>query len=213
MTEHAPGGAHDRGQDFWDQRYREAPTIWSGQPNPQLVAQASDLAPGAALDIGAGEGADAVWLAQRGWTVTAVDLSPVALDRAAAHAEAVGVAGITWQQADVTTWSPPQHCFDLVSVHFLHLPSATRRVVYAGLAAAVAPGGSLLIVGHHPLDLGTTARRPSDPDLLFTHDELIQELSADEWEVLVGEACPRRTTDAEGETITLHDAVLHARRR
>ena len=95
-------------QEFWDARYASADAIWSGNPNEQLVAQVADLAPSTALEVGAGEGADAIWLAERGWRVTAVDISPVALERAARRAAAAGestAAKITWQQADILAWT------------------------------------------------------------------------------------------------------------
>src|ERR1700738_3548715 len=110
-------------QDFWDARYGSAEAIWSGNPNPQLVAQVADLRPGTALDVGSGEGADAIWLAERRWQVTGIDVSTVALERAALLAAAAGqdVADrITWQQADILTWDPAQRQFDLVSAQFMH---------------------------------------------------------------------------------------------
>lgn len=204
-----------RDEAFWDERYRSASKVWSGKPNPQLVARVASLAPGSALDVGAGEGADAAWLAGRGWKVTALDISSVALERGRAHAAELGaeIAGrITWLHADVTGWEPPARAFDLVSIHFLHLPSAERTPLYLRLAGAVAPGGVLLVVGHHPSDLQTTVKRPPDPDLLFTAEELAAELP-DGWDVLAREASPRTATDPDGETVTVHDAVLFARRR
>lgn len=136
--------------------------MWSGRPNPQLVAEAAELAPGRALDVGCGEGADAVWLAQRGWQVTAVDIADTALRRAAGHAAEAGadVADrITWTRADLREQPPAEGRYDLVSAQFMHLPGDTRRPLFARLAAAVTPGGTLLIVGHHPSDLRTSAHR------------------------------------------------------
>src|SRR5713226_3677091 len=99
-------------QEFWDDRYRSASRLWSGRPNPQLVAQTAGLAPGDALDAGCGEGADAIWLARHGWTVTAVDVSAVALERAAANAGAEGAGDrITWRRADLLSWDPGRHRF------------------------------------------------------------------------------------------------------
>lgn len=218
MSEHHQHGADspDMGADFWNERYASAPAIWSGRPNPQLVAEAAALAPGRALDVGSGEGADAIWLAQRGWTVTAVDISTVALERAQEHARQAGddVAGrITWQQADITAWTPPPSSFDLVSAQFLHVPTAGRAALNGALASAVAAGGALLVVGHHPLDLETTVRRPSRADLMFTAEETLGALNPADWEVLAAEARPRMVADAEGSEVTVHDAVLFARRR
>lgn len=199
---------------FWDERYRSAPKVWSGKPNPHLLTDTADLSPGSALDVGAGEGADTIWLAEQGWQVTAIELSSVALARgrkqAAKHSVAVGER-ITWLHVDISEWEPPVASFDLVSVQFMHLPSLQRRPIYRRLAHAVAPEGLLLIVGHHPSDLQTTARRMPDPDPLFTAEEEAAELG-DGWTILARDARPRSTLDPAGETITIHDAVLVARR-
>jgi len=205
-------------ESFWDERYRQhgqhAP-VWSGQPNAQLVAEAAGLVPGSALDVGAGEGADAVWLARRGWRVTAVDISSVALGRAAAAVEGEPdtAARITWQHQDLTVSPPPAGTFDLVSAQFLHLPAPQRDGVYSRLAASVAPGGMLLIVGHHPSDLETRVRRPSAPGLLFTAEQLAAQLDPDEWEIVTCTARPRTANDSEGAPVTVQDAVLRARRK
>jgi SAM-dependent methyltransferase len=203
-------------QAFWDARYGSVDQIWSGNPNAQLVAQVSDLAPGAALDLGCGEGGDAIWLASRGWQVTAVDVSPVALARGARAAEAVGpeiAARIVWQQADMLTWRPPNGQFDLISAHFIHLPTAERLSLHARLAAGVRPGGALLIVGHHPSDMETKIRRPNLPDFFYTGEQVAETLDPADWEIVFSGAPARPFTDPNGDTITIRDAVLHARRR
>jgi SAM-dependent methyltransferase len=203
-------------QEFWDERYGSAASIWSGNPNPQLVAQVADLQPGTALDVGSGEGADAIWLAEQGWHVTGIDVSIVALERAAQRAADAGqdVADrITWQQADILTWDPTPRQFDLVSAQFMHLPRSAREVVYRRLAAAVRPDGSLLIVGHHPSDLETTMRRPNLPDLFFTAEQVAARLDPDDWQVVVVASPERQTLDAEGRQVTISDAVMHAIRR
>ena len=202
-------------QDAWEQRYRAKPAIWSGRPNPQLVAEASELTPGRALDVGCGEGADAIWLARRGWQVTAVDISTTALQRAAAHASAAGpqiAARIDWTHADLRRQPPAEGAYNLVSSQFMHLPGEARRDLFARLAAAVAPGGTLLIVGHHPSDLHTTAHRMHFPDMMFTGDEVASSLDPTTWQVLAAAARPRAAVDPEGRDSTVHDAVLLARR-
>jgi SAM-dependent methyltransferase len=196
---------------FWDERYGSVSRIWSGDPNPQLVQETSDLKPGTALDAGCGEGADAHWLAGRGWQVTAVDVSGVALDRGAAHAGPDVTDRITWELADLTTWAPDR-TYDLVNAQFMQFPSALREPVFARLAAAVSPGGTLLIVGHHPSDMHTTMPRPPEPDLFFTAEELAESLDPEWWEVVVAESRPRPTKDPDGREVTIHDAVLRARR-
>jgi SAM-dependent methyltransferase len=214
MTPTDPASTSD--QQAWEERYRCQPALWSRRPNPQLVSEASDLPAGTALDAGSGEGADAHWLASRGWRVFAVDFSGTALSRAAAHAEALGdevAARISWVEADLTTWVPPGASFDLVSAQFLHLPPGPRRAVFATLAASVAVGGTLLLVGHHPRDLQTSVPRPDLPELLYTAEEVAAELSDVQWDVLVAEARPREATDPDGHQVTVHDTVVRARRR
>ncbi|HEY4602755.1 MAG TPA: bifunctional NAD(P)/FAD-dependent oxidoreductase/class I SAM-dependent methyltransferase [Blastococcus sp.] len=199
----------------WEERYRSAPAVWSRDPNAQLVAEASDLAPGRALDVGCGEGADAIWLAARGWRVTAVDFSTTALERGAASAEALGAdvaARIEWCRADVRSWTPPAGSFDLVSAQFMHLPTDERRPLFQRLADAVAPGGTLLLVGHDVSDLVTGAHRVHAPDMFFTAEEVATSLDPGTWEVLVADARPRPAKSHEGEGITVRDAVVRARR-
>lgn len=205
-------------ESFWDERYRQHGqhgSVWSGQPNPQLVAEASDLAPASALDVGAGEGADAVWLARRGWRVTAVDISSVALARAAAAVQddPETATRITWLHQDLTVSPPPAGTFDLVTAQYLHLPAPQRDGVYSRLAASVAPGGTLLIVGHHPSDLETGVRRPSAPGLLFTAEQIAAGLEPHDWEIVTCTSRPRPTSDSDGAPVTVRDSVLRARRK
>jgi len=203
-------------QEFWDERYRSHDALWSGKPNGHLVRETFGLSPGTALDVGCGEGADAIWLAERGWQVTALDLSTVALKRAAAHAGRVGgkvAESIAWAQVDLRTWAPGPVRYDLVSSQYLHMPSEPRQALFDHLAVAVAPGGTLLIVGHHPLDLQTTIPRPKEPDLFFTADDIVARLDPDEWDIVTNAAIEGTATDPEGRVVTIHDAVLRARRR
>jgi SAM-dependent methyltransferase len=211
----APAGEDLFSEAFWDQRYRASGTLWSGHPNPQLLAEASGLPAGKALDAGSGEGADAIWLAGRGWQVTAVDISTVALGRGAVHARELGseLAGrITWQQADLLTWGPQPQSYDLVSAQFMQLPAEKRGRLFERLGAGVAAGGTLLIVGHSPADLRTGAARPPRPELFFTATEITADLSPSLWTVLVREARPRDARDPDGRPITVYDEVLAARR-
>ena len=208
------GGIPVMDRAFWEQRYSASDRVWSGNPNPQLVAEATDLTPGTALDVGAGEGADSIWLASQGWTVTAVDISSVALDKGRAESEARGTElaeRIEWLQADLTDdWVPPAR-YDLVTAQFMHLPPEHRLPLYERLAAAVSPGGHLLIVGHHPHDMATSMHRPTVASMYFTAEQLADALG-EGWEVLVTEARPRDTVDPDGRDTVIHDAVLLARR-
>jgi SAM-dependent methyltransferase len=203
-------------EKFWDARYGTSSRIWSGDPNIHLVSEASELAPGTALDAGSGEGADAIWLAERGWRVTAVDVSGVALRRGEERATEAGAdvaRRIDWLREDLTRWEPPQSSYDLVSAQYMHLPKTPRELLFAHLAASVATGGTLLIVGHHPSDLQTTVPRPPVPELFYTAEEVAKALDPNGWEILVSEARARRVTDPAGQSATVHDTVIRARRR
>ncbi len=145
--------------------------------------------------------------------MTAVDISTTALGRAAAHARAAGEEDrIAWTHADLREQPPAERSYELVSSQFMHLPGAARRELFAALAAAVVPGGTLLIVGHHPHDLRTSAHRMHFPDMMFTAEEVGSSLDPAEWTVLVAQARPRGVLNADGEAVTIHDAVLVARR-
>ncbi len=212
------------GEAFWDERYRSAHALWSGNPNRHLITEADGLPPGTALDAGAGAGADAMWLASRGWQVTAVDVSGVALERAAEHAAKAGwsvptgkerdavAERIQWLREDLKEWVPPTRAYDLVTAQYLHVPAEIRRRLVGRLAAAVADGGTLLIVGHHPLDLETTMPRPRLPELFFTGDDIAADLSGPGWEIITNVAAPHDETDPEGRPVVIHDTVFRARR-
>jgi SAM-dependent methyltransferase len=203
-------------EEAWNERYQSRPSLWSGKPNPNLVSETQGLTVGTALDAGAGEGADAIWLAERGWRVTAIDVSTVALQRAAAHAAERGpeiADRVEWRRADLRSWDPGTEGFDLVAAHYLQLPGALRADVFGRLAAAVAPGGTLLIVGHHPSDLQTTVPRPPMPELFYTGDDIAVLLDIDGWKIVTNDAPGRAITDPDGNPVTIHDTVFRATRR
>ncbi|MBA2946107.1 class I SAM-dependent methyltransferase [Streptomyces himalayensis] len=200
-------------EEYWDGRYAESDRMWSGKPNPVLVREAAGLQPGRALDLGCGEGADAIWLAGQGWQVTAVDISRLALERAAAHAAAEGVADrIDWQQHDLAA-SFPDGAFDLVSAQFLHSPvEMPREKILRNAATAVAPGGVLLIEGHGGFPAW---EHNHHPDLHFpTPDEVIDDLGLQDgqWEVLLSEEHERIQNDPDGRPTTRIDNTVKARR-
>lgn len=209
-------------QAFWDDRYSGHSHLWSGRPNPQLLAYAGDLLPGRALDVGCGEGGDVIWLAERGWQVTGADVSPVGLRRAAEHAAAAGpgvAARTAWRQvdlfADEASFEPFDAAFELVSSHYLHLPVGLRDRSLARLAAGVAPGGHLLFVAHHPLDLEIPGLRPNEPDYFCEAPELaerLQRIDPGGWTILAADAPARVAAAHDGGAVLVHDAVLLARR-
>ncbi|GAA2041622.1 class I SAM-dependent methyltransferase [Agromyces tropicus] len=194
----------------WNEAYSGGESRWSGRPNAQLVAEASALEPGTALDVGCGEGGDVIWLAQQGWRVTGADFSANGLARAAEHAEAAGVADRTdWWQVDARTFDADGRSFDLVTTHFLHPPDHGMVDVVRRLAGAVAPGGHLLVVGHAP-SAAFTRLSASHRDAMFLAADLLPALPRD-FEALVVEQRPR-TMIRDGESMEVHDSTLLARR-
>ena len=212
MSEHSHEADSARSEELWNERYLSAAHLWSSNPNPQLLAEVADLEPGLALDVGCGEGADAVWLAQRGWQVVATDISGVAIERASEHVRSADpsvAARVEWRQVDLLVSAPEPDTFDLVSVQFMHLPPELRTQLFTSLASSVRSGGTLLVVGHHPSDLLTGVRRPSEPELLYTADD-VAKLLGPSWTVVVSDSRPRLATTPDGVEVTVHDAVLRA---
>lgn len=198
--------------DAWNERYSGPETVWSGRPNPQLVAEVTGLASGTALDVGCGEGGDVIWLAQQGWTVTGADFSANGLARAARHAEEAGVGGrCDWWQVDARTFDAEGRQFDLVTTHFLHPPEAGMAAVTRGLTEAVAPGGHLLVVGHAPTGELVASMSEAHRRAMWVVEDLLPALP-DDFEVLVAEQRPRTAT-RDGRTMEIEDATLHAVRR
>ncbi|CAM3127053.1 class I SAM-dependent methyltransferase [Prescottella defluvii] len=201
-------------ENFWNERYRSSDRVWSGNPNGGLVQEVSNLDPGTALDVGCGEGADAIWLAGRGWQVTALDLSVVAVERAAEHAAGAGddiARRITWQQADLLEWDPGTDRYDLVTSQYVHLPTGPREALYDRLADFVAPGGTLLIVGHHPSDLHSGVQRPPHAELYFTPEDVVSRLDPKDWQIVTATSVSRNVRHGDHD-VTIHDSVVRARR-
>jgi len=215
MTGH--GHQHTEGEaaemfepSSWEERYAGEEKVWSGEPNPQLVAEVSALTPGTALDVGCGEGGDVIWLARQGWRVTGADFSANGLARAARHAEEAGVADrIDWWQVDARTFEAGGRSFDLVTTHFLHPPDGGMVGVVGRLAGAVAPGGHLLVVGHEPSEVFTHLNE-SHRNAMFLAADLLPGLP-EGFEALVVEQRPRRVV-RDGVTVDIGDSTLLARR-
>ena len=201
--------ASDPSRERWNRRWAGEERVHaSTAPSRFLVAEVAGLRPGAALDLACGAGRNAVWLAEQGWRVTAVDFSGVAL-RMARSLAAERRAEVEWVEADVLAWTPPAHAYDLVCVLYLQLPPGERRTALARAAAAVQPGGTLLVLGHDLLNLTEGWGGPTQPDVLFTPDDVIAEIG--DLRVERAERV-RRTVDDPAATREAIDALVRATR-
>jgi len=193
-------------REDWDARYAAVENLWAAKPNRFLVAEVGDLEPGRALDLACGEGQNAIWLGTLGWRVTGVDYSEVAIAKARARAERDGV-DVDFVCADLVTYEPDARAFDLVLVLYLHIPSAQRAAIHANAAAGVGPGGTFLLLGHDLTNLTDGVGGPSDPDILYTADEIATEL--------IGLEIEKATVvlrDVVGQERDAIDTIVRARR-
>ncbi|WP_037078583.1 class I SAM-dependent methyltransferase [Pseudonocardia spinosispora] len=201
----------DRG--FWEERWSQAlrdhgDAITRRPPNAHLTGIAEDLVAGVALDAGCGHGSDTLWLATRGWRVTAVDFSATALDHGRSTADAIGTdvaERVEWVEGDLGTWAPEPGHYDLVLCLYVHVDGSVEAMVER-MAAGVATGGSLLLVGHRPIDPETGAATPAAGQVQVSVDEAVAALDPARWEFVVAEDRPRAAAG------TGTDAVIHARR-
>jgi len=162
----------------WNERYASKDLVWGVEPNRFVAQECSHVTPGRGVDVACGEGRNAIWLARQGWRMTAVDFSEVAIDKgrrlAAAHA-----VTIEWIPADLAAWAPEPAHYDLVLVAYLQVPDPVRREIWRQAAAAVAPGGSFLLVGHDSRNLHEGYGGPSDPAVLYTADDVVAAIGDD----------------------------------
>jgi SAM-dependent methyltransferase len=194
-------------RERWDRKYAETELLWSAGPNRFLVAEVDGLPPGRALDLACGEGRNAVWLAERGWKVVGVDFSEVAISKARARVERDGVE-VELVAADLLEYQPDPSAYGLVVVLYLHLPPDERRLVLERASSAMAPGGTLFLVGHHSANIAEGVGGPSEPSILYTPEEIAAELPG-----LEIEKADRVLRDVAGEDRPAIDALVRARRR
>ncbi|OFW71690.1 MAG: methyltransferase [Actinobacteria bacterium RBG_16_68_12] len=180
--------------------------MWGAEPNRVLVAEAAGFPPGRALDLACGEGRNAIWLAGLGWRVTAVDFSEVAIAKARTKA-AEHAVDVDFLCADLLEYEPEEGAYDLVVVLFLHIQAEQRRLVLSRAAAALAPGGTFLLVGHDSANLTDGVGGPSDPAVLCTPDDIVAEVAG-----LEIEKAERILRDVDGEDRPAIDALVRARR-
>jgi SAM-dependent methyltransferase len=210
-------GTHDFDRPYWEKHWRQAHRSEPGAgnamgPNPHLARETSGLTPGTALDAGCGEGGEAIWLASRGWDVTAADISSEALARAAARAAGDEVSKkVEWVQADLTVWAPVTQ-FDLVVTHYAH-PSMPQLAFYDRISGWVAPGGTLLIVGHlHTA--GSTGHGHHPPAAASARPaDITAGLDTARWKIVTADEHVRTLTAPDGRSVPLHDVVVRATRR
>lgn len=197
----------------WDERYAAGDLVWSAEPNQFVAAECADLPPGRAVDLAAGEGRNAIWLARRGWDVTAVDFSQVGLDTGRRLA---GDTPVEWVRADATTWRPPTPV-DLVVVAYLQLPAAERRAAHRNGFESLAPGGTFLLVAHDSSNLTEGTGGPQDPAVLMTAEDVLEDVDDLDPEVVRAERVPRQVApgdDHRGEPArTAWDCLVRLRRR
>lgn len=194
-------------REDWDRRYSSVEHLWAVKPNRFLVGEAADLSPGRALDLACGEGQNAIWLATLGWDVVGVDFSEAAIAKARSRAERDGVH-IELACADLLEYEAATSAFDLVLLLYLHVPEAERRQVLTKAGGALAPGGTLVLVGHDLTNVTDGVGGPSDPALLYTPDQIAGELPGD----LEIEKAERVLREVDGEKRDAVDALVRARR-
>ncbi|RFA21148.1 class I SAM-dependent methyltransferase [Subtercola boreus] len=203
-------------QREWDARYADLSQLWSGRPNATLISEATSLNPGRVLDVGCGEGADALWLSEQGWQVTALDVSKVALDRAESEAAARG-QHVTWLHAGLLEAGIEPGSFDLVSAQYPALARTAGDLAEHALLDAVAPGGTLLVVHHPRATTDEAAKHGFDPDDYVSPANVRALLDATlaahpgDWVIELDETRPRHVASGAGAHHT-EDIVLRARR-
>lgn len=195
----------DASRERWDRRWA-GERLHAAAPSQFLIAEVSDLPPRTALDLACGAGRNAVWLAERGWRMTGVDFSAVALAMARDLAARRRIE-VEWIEADVVTWAPPPGAYDLVCVMYLQLPASERRIALGHAVDAIRPGGTLLVVGHDLLNLTEGWGGPTQPDVLFTPDDVVAELRG----LQVQQARRvRRVVEDDGASHEAIDALVRA---
>ena len=195
----------------WDERYSGTDFQWSVHPNQFVAAELADLPPGRALDLAAGEGRNSVWLAERGWSVTAVDFSRVGLEkgRRLSAARGLGDSQVEWVVADLTEYTPAREAYDLVLIAYLQVDAALRARVLARAAAALVPGGTLLVIGHDLANLTEGVGGPQSADVLYTPEAIIAGLPGLR---IVRAERVRRTVERENGQATAVDTLVRAER-
>lgn len=199
----------------WNKRYEGSELVWSASANIWVQQLTEDLPVGKALDVAAGEGRNALWLAARGWQVTAVDFSAVALQRARSLAEkhlGPDAGLLVTLEADVATWVPQARSYDLVLVAYLHLPKQQRSTIMQAAAEAVAPGGTLLVVGHDQENLAAGHGGPQNPTVLYQPRDIAADIEPAKLVVIRSETARRSLTDGQGKLVEALDALVVARR-
>jgi len=206
---------HDFDRAYWERRWQEGHhggAVGASDPHPYLAEETSGLTPGTALDAGCGTGTEAIWLASHGWQVTAVDIASAALAVAAERATASGVSErVRWVEADLTAWAPEAR-FDLVTTHYAH-PAMPQLAFYDRISTWVAPGGTLLIVGHLHAPGATGHGHHPPEEASVTLADITAGLDSTTWEILTAEEHHRTVTGPGGQEKTLHDVVVRATRR
>jgi len=197
-------------QRQWDELYASTELVWTAEPNRFVAEELAGLAAGRALDLGTGEGRNAIWLAERDWQVTAVDFSAIGLAKAAELAAGRGVTGVRWVQADLRGYQPAPAAYDLILLAYLHLLPDEFGALLAAAAAALAPGGTLLVVGHDADNIAHGHGGPQDPRVLHRVQDVVAALPG--LDIQRAEQARRPVLTGDGERTAI-DTVVRAQRR
>lgn len=195
--------------DAWDKRYADSELVWSAGPNQFVETELADLPPGRAVDLAAGEGRNAIWLAGRGWDVTAVDYSRTGLDKGRAVA---GETPVDWVHADATTWTAPSS-YDLALIAYLQIPAEERRAAVRNAFGALRTGGTFFLVAHDSTNLVEGTGGPQDPGVLLTAEDVLADLGGSEFDVIHAERVARQVPGADGVERTAYDVLVRLVRR
>jgi SAM-dependent methyltransferase len=198
--------------EAWNERYRASELVWSAGPNQFVESELGDLPAGRAVDLAAGEGRNAIWLARRGWDVTAVDFAQAGLDKGRTLA---GELEIEWVCADATTWCAPAPAYDLSLIAYLQVTAADRRAAVRNAYASLRPGGTFFLVAHDSTNLTEGTGGPQDPSVLMTAEDVLGDLGGETFEVQRAERVGRLVGDGHGEApaATAWDCLVRVVRR
>ena len=191
-------------KEEWDRRYKENDLVWGWAPNELLVQEVNDLKPGRSLDMACGEGRNAIWLASIGWKSTGIDFSSEGIKKGKQTADKLGVE-VEWLEADLRKWEPPESAYDLIVSLYVHMMPDEIERVHRNAVTALAPGGTMIVIGHDLTNLTDGYGGPPFPDVLFTPERIAQDL--DQLVIEKAERAKRTVKTDDGEKTAIDTLV------